>query len=808
MGLRWMRVLVRTWLFALVIGCGGLFVAVAPLSGQWAVFSAVAQAQTTTAPDFQKWEAFARAAEREIADARTSNLALEQLRAGLATWRSQFFDFQNAVRPDIEAVRSQIAALGPEPTDGTAEPSDIADRRKALAKTLSLAQAPSLAADEAYRRAETMIREIDRTLRDRTARELMQLMPSPLNPANWPAALGAFSQTMRSFGQEVANAWGTPAQQDELRGNLPLILAYLVFAIAVLTQGRAWVQGVSQRVCQGASVRMRSIAALGLSFGLILLPLLGLFALIEAVRLSGMVGLVGAKLLAALPAAGVSVVLARWLGMQIFPSDAAQDPNEALLILSAERRAEGRFHATFLGLTYGLEQIRLALFTPADLSEQALSVMSLPLLALAGVMVFRLGQLLRRHVQNAQQSGDPVSYSTQMIRLIGLGAVVIGALGPVLAAAGYIAAGLAMVFPATLTLGVIAGIIVLQYLAAELYALVLRHEERKQDALLPLLVGFGLAIASLPVLALIWGARPADLLEIWVRFNAGFSFGETRISPTNFAVFGLLFATGYGITRLLQGALRSSILPRTTLDNGGQNAVVAGVGYAGIFLAGLIAINAAGIDLSGLAIVAGALSVGIGFGLQNIVSNFVSGIILLIERPIGEGDWIEVGGVMGNVRSISVRSTRIETFDRTNVIVPNADLVSGAVTNWTRFNMRGRLIVPVGVAYGSDTRHVERVLLEIARAHPMVSPDPVPAVYLNGLGADSLNFEIRVILRDVNYMLNVRSDMHHEIIARFAQEGIEIPFAQRDLWLRNPEALQGLANKPAASGVAMPPEAT
>lgn len=767
--------------------------------------------------NFTVWSRVAARAEENVAAARASDLTLSQLRGEIATWRSQFAVAQNADQARIETLKGQITALGSVPEAGAVEAPEIAQRRTELNDQLARLQAPGLAAVEAYSRADGIIREIDSILRVRQADALLKLSPTPLNPANWPAAFVAVSGAVKAVGGEILSRAQTPGGLAQIKNKAPVVVFYLLVAGLLLWRGRGWMEALSARLVRLTSLRGRQVVATIVSLGQILLPLAGVLLLVAAFTATGLFGTRGTALLAELPFAGLTLLAAWWLGGRIFPRDEAA---EAPLALLAERRAEGRFLVTMTGLLLAVQGIiqasvvpfagmalavgmlrgNMPMVVPPQTTDAAAAVIQAPLIALAALLLFRIGQLLRRHVRASQPIAPDAGTRMRLTHLTGNASLAVAFVAPALAAVGYVSAANALIWPALLSLGLVALLMVVQGFAADLYALAMRSDSAARDALVPVLLGFALALLAIPLFALIWGMRPAELSELWASFRNGISFGGARISPTAFLTFVVVFGVGYALTRLLQSALKTSVMPKTSIDKGAQNAITSGLGYVGIFLAALVAITSAGIDLSSLAIVAGALSVGIGFGLQNIVSNFVSGIILLIERPISEGDWIEVGGNQGIVRAISVRSTRIETFDRTDVIIPNADFVSAQVTNWTRGNLTGRVIVKVSVAYGSDTRKVEALLKEIAHNHPMVMLNPEPRVFFVGFGSDGLDFEIRAILSDVNFKLATASDMHHEIAATFAREGIEIPFKQHDLWLRNPEALRA-----AAGGVAPAP---
>ena len=751
---------------------------------------------TQSTIDYQVWESTAVRAEAALEAGKASNAALETLRAEIVVWRDMFLAAQNTNKARIQTIQSQIAALGPAPEEGTEDP-EISSRREELQAQLTRLQAPVLAAEEAHTRAAGLIAEIDRIIRDRQAEALVSLSPSPLNPAYWAGSVEEFIWAARMLWTEFQSNWDNDIRQSEFRDTALVSLGMAAFGMLLLLRGRRWFASLGLRA-RRMSQRGGDVWHFILSLGKVLTPLAGVLLLCQALINTGFVGLRGTTILNFIPAWGLGILFARWLADRLFPDGDGPAP----MMVMPEKRAEARSYTTLLAVFAVLSSVVDIFGRVGNFSPEADAVIGFPIVCMTGLLLFRMGQFISGQIRQSVEADHEIGYRQRITRALFRAAQVVAVIGPLIWAVGYMRAASALVYPTVSTFALLGFVVVLQILVSDIYRMLAHSDEDTQEALWPVLIGFFLTLLAIPALALIWGVRIAELTELWATFRAGFTIGDTRISPTDFIMFAVVFGLGYMLTRVIQGALRSSILPKTKIDVGGRTAIVSGVGYIGIFLAAIIAITSAGIDLSSIAIVAGALSVGIGFGLQNIVSNFVSGIILLIERPVSEGDWIEVGGKMGYVRNISVRSTRIETFDRTDVIVPNADLVSGTVTNYTRGNTIGRIILGVGVAYGTDTKKVEKILTEIAEAHPMILLNPPPGILFTGFGADSMDFEIRAILRDVNWSLAVKSDLNHEIAKRFAEEGIEIPFAQRDVWLRNPEALRGEAPKSAA----LPPE--
>ena len=291
-------------------------------------------------------------------------------------------------------------------------------------------------------------------------------------------------------------------------------------------------------------------------------------------------------------------------------------------------------------------------------------------------------------------------------------------------------------------------------------------------------------------LLLLLSGVPGATIGLWAQaLLNGVTLGNVTISLVNIVAAVAVLVVGLVLSGMLRRWLGQKVLPNTRLDAGVRHSIALAAGYTGVTIAIVAALGTLGISLTSLGLVAGALSVGIGFGLRTLVENFVAGLLLLMERPIKVGDWIVIDGHQGTVKEISVRSTEIETFDRAAVILPNSLLIGSPVMNWTHKNRLARVVITVGVAYGSDTRKVCDLLLGCAAQTAHVVKTPEPVVAFTGFGNSSLDFELRCIVADTDHLIATRTALNLAIDDAFRAAGIAIPFPQRDVNLKAPPAV-------------------
>ncbi|MDY6408162.1 MAG: mechanosensitive ion channel [Pseudomonadota bacterium] len=287
------------------------------------------------------------------------------------------------------------------------------------------------------------------------------------------------------------------------------------------------------------------------------------------------------------------------------------------------------------------------------------------------------------------------------------------------------------------------------------------------------------------ILGLYLWLYPEVLTKIWKGLRS--YSGEAGSKITFEALFqaSLFFLCATYIVHRFKNVLENYLLNKLRMDIGVKHTISTLLSYGIWIFIFLMTLSILGIQLKNLAILFGALSVGIGFGLQNIVNNFVSGIIILFERPIKEGDWVVINNQEGIVRHVRIRATELETFDNASILIPNADILSGQVINWTHANLNGRVVVPVSVAYGTDLQHACSVLIRVAKSEKRLLATPEPYVWVTKFADSGIEMELRGVTGDVMSKGSIRSDLMIQVSQAFQAEGIEIPFPQQVVYLKD-----------------------
>ncbi|MEZ5740355.1 MAG: mechanosensitive ion channel [Burkholderiaceae bacterium] len=767
---------------------------------------------------------------------------LLQIRDKVRALREAGLPDKEALTKRRDELKADLDRLGPEPKpEDPPELRDVADERKRIRAELAAYEAVlrRSALNEAM--ADRLLADVADSRRSAFFDVLLRADPSPLSPEVIAQAARAFwsglEQAVSAVGERAAQWREQEHSQRQmlwLGGGL-LVALLLLFPVrnSVLNRIVAFMKRAEP------SAERRIMAAAAMTFGRLVPWLLGTAILALVLNQAAFV-----------PTEAAQVLRTSWFWLVIFLAVNSavssifltEVPGWQLLHTQHGRRVAVRAMLLLATATLGVDAVlkriveMLGNDTALALEQSALVavVLAVLLFLLSRRSMWQPPAEARDEDEAAQLSVDDADGTEPPARLAGsvrrrnlrIILAVFSLVIVVATAIGQVSLGYFLATRAFFLIGLfVAGWAIRALVQEALIILDTRmiksraRRPGKTDADRPSLVSFWIGLMAdfllvlvlVPPAFIVLGADRSDVSNFVRDAFTGFTIGSVRLSIADLLSGILIFVAVLAVTWMIQRLAENRLFPYMRVDPGVQHSFRTLIGYVGFVLAFVGAVGAIGFNLSSLAIVAGALSVGIGFGLQSIVNNFVSGLILLFERPIKIGDWVVMASGEGLVKKISVRSTEIETFDRASVIVPNSELISGTVTNLTHGNKMGRIIVPIGVSYNEDPEKVMRILEEIVAREPLVLRYPAPFINFANFGESSLDFEVRGFLRDVTNGLKARTALRVAIFKRFRQEGIEIPFPHRTLQVSGGLSVERAKRDPAppapGPGPASPPPA-
>ena len=735
--------------------------------------------------------------EGELRAARLRYSQLNSLREALQQVRGGVEDFAGHLQPRLDAAKAQVDLLGPAPADGQpGEPEQIALNRAELNYFLGLLSAGRAAVNSAQLRIDQYINDVQDIRRRNFTSNLFQPVPGVYAPETWtrlPLSVPLATSRVEAL---VTDWWTNVRDHAEViriaLGAVVLALVLMLVAWRGVPRLRRW-RGDGEppfwrRASSAAGViLLRTLPAVA--------PIILLYVLVDQAQdLPNRID----RLFYAAAQSAIVVFSVSALVATVFAPAAPQ-----WRLVAASDRAAWRICALviLLAVVYGLTTLAHVAARVAQAPFSLTIAVAVPsCLLMAGIVI----AILFTPLDAKHQDGIASPRWLRPVRVViwvTIAAIVVSTL------TGYVALSRFLTQQLVVT-GSILALVYLLLLWVDGFTQGLGddnaatgrwlrdrgglEQQRREQLALPvgLLLKFVVLVLSVPLIMLQWGYRWPDIYDWYRQLFFGFRIANTEVSFAALLAAVIVFALAFAAARLFQSWLDARILKPAGISGGVRDSIRTGVGYAGVILAAVVALSYAGFNLSSIAIVAGALSVGIGLGLQGVVNNFVSGLILLAERPIKVGDLVVVGGEEGVVRKISVRSTEIETGDRAHVLVPNSYFITEKVKNWTHRNSIGRIVIAVNVASGSDPRQTCDILLRLAKEHPHVMAAPEPFVDFDDFGADSLNFKLYAFTYDLTKNVSTRTDLRIAILDAFKQAGIRIAFLQADVTVRNIDRLR------------------